>query len=417
MKFLILCSKKDISITKIIFIKRMVDWNNEKAKLKKRRSIMIQHSKGKKLLIFHPTVAPYRISFFNKLCQHFETEICLYYQNLKNQKFDYQRIMKKFQFIPDYFDRSMKLWGRTIYLGHRKRILDYEPNIVIVGEYGEGLWSAVLTRFFYRKQYRIITICDDSLKIAKECRGLRKISRNLGMRYIDGIVLCNDSVEAWYKEKFKVRTFNFPIIQDESEFRKNESEIVDLARRYIDNYHLIGKKVFLFVGRLAPEKNIEYLIRSFIENHMLYPDSILILVGGGSEKYPELVEHIGKMIHDAQSESYIIYVGRKEGIELRAWYSVGQVLILPSIYERFGAVVNEALLAGEYVMVSQNAGAACLVNNNNGKVIDIAQPVIDFHEIMLKVKAIDKDWKMPESRMPFSFDDKMDMLIEWIEKL
>ena len=50
---------------------------------------MIQHSKGKKLLIFHPTVAPYRISFFNKLCQHFETEICLYYQKLPA---DYEKV-------------------------------------------------------------------------------------------------------------------------------------------------------------------------------------------------------------------------------------------------------------------------------------------------------------------------------------
>lgn len=378
---------------------------------------MIQHFKDKKLLIFHPTVAPYRISFFNKLCQHFESRICLYYQNLKDQKFDYQQIMKMFQFIPDYFDESMKLWGRTIYLGHRKRILNYEPNIVIVGEYGEGLWSAVLTRFFYRKKYRIITICDDSLKIAKECRGLRKISRNLGMRYIDGIVLCNDSAEAWYKEKFKVRTFNFPIIQDERVFRENESQIVDLARQYIDDYHLIGKKVFLFVGRLAPEKNVEYLVRSFIENHKLYPESVLILIGGASEKDPELMDRVGKMIQNAHSENYIIHIGRKEGIELKAWYFVGQVLILPSIYEPFGAVVNEALLAGEYAMVSQNAGAACLINDDNGSVIDISLPMIDFSEIMFKVKAMDKDWEMSESRMPYSFNDKMTMLIEWIGNL
>ena len=46
----------------------------------------------KKLLIFHPVIAPYRIDFFNEFSKHFDAEICLYWRNLKNQKFDYQKI-------------------------------------------------------------------------------------------------------------------------------------------------------------------------------------------------------------------------------------------------------------------------------------------------------------------------------------
>ena len=113
----------------------------------------------------------------------------------------------------------------------------------------------------------------------------------------------------------------------------------------------------------------------------------------------------------------IYYVGRKEGIELKAWYLAGQILVLPSSYEPFGAVVNEALLAGEFAMVSENAGATCLINDENGLILDIRKPIIDFKEITLRIKPISEPWKPHKSRMPFLFQDKMILLDEWIRNV
>ena len=49
----------------------------------------------KKLLIFHPTIAPYRIDFFNELSRAFDTRVCLRYRNLRSQTFDYDKIVGK----------------------------------------------------------------------------------------------------------------------------------------------------------------------------------------------------------------------------------------------------------------------------------------------------------------------------------
>ena len=46
----------------------------------------------KRLLIFHPTIAPYRIDFFNDLYRAFDTRVCLQYWNLRDQTFDYEKI-------------------------------------------------------------------------------------------------------------------------------------------------------------------------------------------------------------------------------------------------------------------------------------------------------------------------------------
>ena len=78
---------------------------------------------------------------------------------------------------------------------------------------------------------------------------------------------------------------------------------------------------------------------------------------------------------------------------------------------------NEALLAGEYVMVSNRAGAACLVDENNGIVIDIDKEFIDFETVNKVVRPIGENWQVNESKMPYTFRVKMDDLLWWIEEL
>jgi len=368
------------------------------------------------LLVFHPTIAPYRIAFFNDLSEKFGANICLYYKNLKEQTFDYQKIEDQFCFEPEYFSTEIKIRGRFFYPGHIFRIFKYKPKIVMVGEYGFALWAAVIARLLSRSKFKIVTICDDSQKIAEDCSGIRKKSRDAAFKHLDGIILCNDQALRWYEHNTNVPCFSFPIIQKEEDFYWDREEALQLAQKYSAEYQLAGKRVFLFVGRLAPEKNLEYLVRSFIAAHPSHPENVLCLIGGESEKDVTLQARLEKLIQQNNAQKYIQFLGRKEGTELKAWYYLGQVLVLPSISECFGAVVNEALLAGEYVMVSQNAGAACLVNGNNGEVIDISCEKISFDVISQQVKLLSKCVQCNPSKMPYSYEDKMDALLDWLEK-
>lgn len=60
-----------------------------------------------------------------------------------------------------------------------------------------------------------------------------------------------------------------------------------------------------------------------------------------------------------------------EGEELFAWYDVADVHILASCQEAFGAVTNEALIAGCFSVVSKKAGSQCLIKDGvNGFNVD-----------------------------------------------
>ena len=371
----------------------------------------------KKIIIFHPTIAPYRIDFFNDLYRAFDTEIYLYYENLKNQTLDYEQIKKKFVFTPHYMKEWFSIGERAVYKGHIREILRQKPDIVIVGEYSIGVWCAVIARVLSRKKFKIVTICDDSVKIAKECTGGRRKSRDLLIQKLDGILLGNEPVQKWYRQYCNVPSFVFPIIHRDEVFREELTESLDIADNLIDQYQLQGKRVFLFVGRLVKEKNVAYLVRSFIEEYKNNKDMVLLVVGdsGSSDGIEE--KRCRELIHEKDATDYIFMVGHKEGKELLAFFAVAQVLILPSIYEPFGAVVNEALLAGMYVMVSSNAGASSLVTPENGEIINIERSSIDFSSILERIEPVGKQIKPRKNRMPYSYDRKMNDLIQWLTEL
>ena len=369
-----------------------------------------------RILVFHPAIAPYRLRFFNDLYDKYDAKICLYYNNVEDNEFSPETVEKKQHFVPSYSFKKKKLLGRQFFFNHTDIIENYKPTTIIASEFGESVWISILFRVISRKKYKIITMCDDSRDMAEKRRGLRKISRDFALKMIDGVILCNDNALDWYKHRFNNNYYMMPIIQDESDFLDHKEDAWDISRKIIDKYSLIGKRVFLFVGRLSPEKNLEYLIHSFISNRSHNPENVLFIVGGESQNDPGFKSRAQRLILDNKADDIIYFIGRQEGIELKAWYYAGQVLVLPSISEAFGAVVNEALLAGEEVMVSSLAGASCLVTSTNGEIIDVMKDKIDFINISNKIRPINKSDCIRESKMPYRYQEKIDGLFRWLEE-
>jgi len=124
---------------------------------------------------------------------------------------------------------------------------------------------------------------------------------------------------------------------------------------------LVGQKVILFVGRLIPLKNVSALIHVY--NHVKDEARLVIIGSGECEEELKLL--------DKRLNTNIIFTGFKQGEELYAWYNIADVFVLPSILEPFGAVTNEALIAGCFYLVSDKAGSNTLINTGyNGYFIN-----------------------------------------------
>lgn len=101
-------------------------------------------------------------------------------------------------------------------------------------------------------------------------------------------------------------------------------------------------KNFLYVGRLAEEKNLKLLIEAF--NDM--PELKLKIIGFGS-KESEL-----KVL----AKDNIIFTGAIDNKDLSQHYCKADVFVLPSNAEPWGLVVEEALNNGCPVIVSDRVG-------------------------------------------------------------
>lgn len=108
-------------------------------------------------------------------------------------------------------------------------------------------------------------------------------------------------------------------------------------------------KVILSVARFSPEKNLGALIRAFKASGLGSEGWRLRLVGGGPQK-----EELAQLIdHDAAIEmrEWVQYE------DLPALYGDASVFCLPSTFEPWGLVVNEALAAGLTLVLSTEVGA------------------------------------------------------------
>ena len=105
---------------------------------------------------------------------------------------------------------------------------------------------------------------------------------------------------------------------------------------------------FLYVGRIEMHKNIRYLLETFREVFGNADSIRLKIVGGGSE-----LAAFEKDFPD----SNITFTGKLFDNKLKQAYKNASVLVLPSLFEPWGLVVNEAMASGLPVISSRFVGA------------------------------------------------------------
>ena len=114
--------------------------------------------------------------------------------------------------------------------------------------------------------------------------------------------------------------------------------------------------VGLFVGRIAPEKNLPLVVRTFSELQRRFPDFRGVFVGDG----PKLAEL------KAQHPNFI-YAGKRHGEDLSRHYASADLFVFPSMTETFGNVTLEAMASGLAVVAFDYAAARQhIANGENG---------------------------------------------------
>jgi 1,2-diacylglycerol 3-alpha-glucosyltransferase len=129
----------------------------------------------------------------------------------------------------------------------------------------------------------------------------------------------------------------------------------------------LPKSYFLYVGRLAPEKNVSASLRAFARYRELGGTWSFVLVGDGPER-----EALEKQSHELGLSEHVVFAGLKAAKETTIYYAFAGCFVLPSIREPWGLVVNEAMASGLPLIVSNRCGCTedLVESGGNGYLFD-----------------------------------------------
>ena len=110
----------------------------------------------------------------------------------------------------------------------------------------------------------------------------------------------------------------------------------------------ITHKYLLYVGTIAPHKNIVQLIKAFYEIKKIHREYKLVIAGKKGWMYDEVFNQVSAL--DLEEE--VIFTGFVDELELETLYKEAEFYISLSLYEGFGLPPLEAMVRGCPVLVS-----------------------------------------------------------------
>jgi glycosyltransferase involved in cell wall biosynthesis len=117
--------------------------------------------------------------------------------------------------------------------------------------------------------------------------------------------------------------------------------------------------VAMYVGRMAPEKNLPLAVRAFLAMHERNPQVQLVMVGDGPER-----------AWLASRNPNVAFAGTRSGEDLATHYASADVFLFPSLTETFGNVTLEAMASGLAVVAYEYAAARqCVVHEESGLLV------------------------------------------------
>lgn len=161
---------------------------------------------------------------------------------------------------------------------------------------------------------------------------------------------------------------------------------------------------FLYIGRYAPEKNIETLWKVFAEICTKYPNTWkLICAGKGNipiQNHPQ-IQHIG-FIQPHQLPDVLINA---------------DVFVLPSTFEPWGVVIHEMTTAGLPIISSSAVGANefFVRHNENGYIFDVRHPA-QLKKYLLQMMNLSDEEYLKMSEKSYELSQQINTH-KWIKKI
>jgi glycosyltransferase involved in cell wall biosynthesis len=191
---------------------------------------------------------------------------------------------------------------------------------------------------------------------------IRGIHKNILRRANVIIVPTVQIQEVVKKYTAKKQSYLLPTGIDPHLFSHEPSEIAQFRNILVQKYpQLVNKRILLFAGRIAKEKNIDFLLKIGPDITAKHPEVVFLFVGNGPDLYFYTEECARLGIQD-----YCVFTGYVAREDLALIYAISDIFVFPSLTETQGLVTIEAMLSGTPVVAIGAMGTIQVMNGDNG---------------------------------------------------
>lgn len=212
-------------------------------------------------------------------------------------------------------------------------------------------------------------------------------------RLVHEVTICIDKYNAKRVDKIiTISNFMKNGILSTAHIDENKVSIVpnsvSLNTFYPDQKNEGRDNSILFVGRLFPEKGLDYLIKAIPLVLHEIPDAKLVVVGpkkfgvetGGFERY------IKDLIRSLNLEKHVEFKERIPVNELRCLYSKAGIFVLPAVWnEPFGLVLLEAMACQAPVIGTRVGGIPEIIEGKDAGILVQPKSVKELAEAIISI--------------------------------
>lgn len=212
-----------------------------------------------------------------------------------------------------------------------------------------------------------------------------KFGEKIAAKYADEVIVLSNNVKQYFLDTYSRETKFIP---------NGIQKPVNIEPTIINEKWNIHKDEYiLFLGRIVPEKGLEYLVDAFKK---VNTDKKIVIAGGASDTN----EFMNFIKEKAKNDDRVIFTGFVQGKVLEELYSNAYIYVLPSDLEGMPISLLEAMSYGNCCVVSDIPECTEVIENigvyfKKGNCVDLSEKLqwlCDNEKIVEEYKSKSSDF-------------------------
>jgi glycosyltransferase involved in cell wall biosynthesis len=342
---------------------------------------MIKENSLPRVLLLHNVVAPYRLPLFEAISEECNFTVVFCSESNKDRKWNsglgQSKVGYKYVF--------MKKITASFYIlnpGLLSIIFKQKPDVFILIDEEKNFWSNFTVYLYSRLAQKPYVIWSGQIPVTgttiHPIEFHKSLMHSLPIKFIIKLFIkkCNHILYGHAKSFLAYSKLSEAYLRLEG-VKQNiivgtQAMSTSLMPKPTKKYQNTPKIKLLYLGYLRPEKGVSVLLDAFM--NAKNPDLELNIIGDGPEKKSLEAMAIGR--------DDIHFHPNVGNLDRANWYTLSDLMILPTYFDPWAHTVTESLYYGTPVLVTTSAGSSSIITPHNNGLLFNAGDVSSLKKIL-----------------------------------